>query len=78
MKTVTIEISDDLADQLTRLAKRCTSIDKRRDGSTSHGPLTVSGMLAMLAEDAGMTISRPGSWEGSNMSAVFTSHGYEL
>lgn len=32
----------------------------------------------MLAEDAGMIISRSGSWEGSNMATVLSSHGYQL
>ncbi|CAJ7811100.1 Uncharacterised protein [Burkholderia pseudomallei] len=32
----------------------------------------------MLAEDAGMVISRPGSWEGANLAQVLLSHGYEV
>jgi hypothetical protein len=42
----------------------------------THGLLTVAGTLAMLAEDVGMVWTRPGSWEGSNMAQVFSSHGY--
>jgi hypothetical protein len=32
----------------------------------------------MLAEDCGMVLTRPGSWEGTNMGQVRTSHGYEI
>ncbi|MDD2859682.1 MAG: hypothetical protein PHI71_01265 [Acidiphilium sp.] len=78
MKTLSIEIPDDLADQLEKLAKLCTDGDQARDGATTHGPLTVPALLAMLAEDAGMVLTRPGSWEGSNMDTVFSSHGYQL
>lgn len=42
----------------------------------THGLLTVAGTLAMLAEDVGMVWTRPGSWEGSNMAQVLSSHGY--
>ena len=78
MKTITIEIPDDLASQLEKLAMLCSNADQARNGATTHGPLTVPDLLAMLAEDAGMILTRPGSWEGSNMETVFTSHGYEL
>ena len=61
-----------------KLAKLCTEADQARDGATTHGPLTVPALLAMLAEDAGMVLTRPGSWEGSNMDTVFSSHGYQL
>lgn len=63
---------------LRALAVRCTDEHRRQKGFTSHGELTVSKLLAMLAEDAAMVISRPGSWEGSNMAQVFQSHGYEV
>lgn len=42
----------------------------------THGLLTVAGALEMLAEDLGMVETRPGSWEGSNMASVLSSHGY--
>jgi hypothetical protein len=44
---------------------------------TTHGKLSVSSLLAMLAEDAAMMNTRPGSWEGANMQHVFDSHGYQ-
>lgn len=76
MKVITIEIPDDLADQLEELASSCTEIDQNRNGATTHGELTVAGLLTMLAEDAGMVLTRPGSWEASNMAAVLSGHGY--
>ena len=48
------------------------------DGATTHGALDVKALLAMLAEDAAMTHSRPSSWEGSSMLQVLASHGYQL
>ncbi len=50
---------------------------RRTGGANTHGELTVNGLLAMLAQDAAMTISRPGSWEGANMLQVLESHGYQ-
>lgn len=78
MKRFTIEVSDDTATNLKSLAQLCTETDKSREGATTHGALTVQTLLAMLAEDAGMVISRPGSWEGANMEQVFQSHGYQF
>lgn len=53
-----------------------TSHQVREERACTHGPLTVSGALAMLAEDLGMVESRPGCWEASNMAQVLASHGY--
>lgn len=78
MKRIVIQVSEETATNLRALAGRCTDEHGRKDGFTSHGVLTVSTLLAMLAEDAAMVISRPGSWEGSNMAQVFQSHGYEV
>ena len=75
---VTIEITEKTAAELAELVKLCTEIDAEREGATTHGPLTVERLLVMLADDAGMVISRPGSWEGSNMATVLSSHGYQL
>lgn len=77
-KKISIEVSDATAANLRELAIRCTQENERREGSTSHGALTPATLLAMLAEDAGLVISRPGSWEGANMAQVLSSHGYEL
>ncbi|MDX9995661.1 MAG: hypothetical protein RBS28_10090 [Rhodocyclaceae bacterium] len=78
MKRITIQVSDEIADRLASLASACTRQNKRRDGATTHGPLDVTALMTMLAEDAAMVITRPGSWEGSNMAQVFSSHGYEV
>lgn len=78
MRRITIEVSDDTFAALGELASACSEADKFRQGFTSHGKLTPSKLLAMLAEDAGMVITRPGSWEGTNMTQVFSSHGYEV
>jgi len=75
---VIIEITEKTAAELAELVKVCTEIDAEREGATTHGPLTVERLLVMLADDAGMIISRPGSWEGSNMATVLSSHGYQL
>ncbi|MCD9046832.1 hypothetical protein [Luteimonas sp. MHLX1A] len=60
----------------TLLHRVNTSHQVRNEGACTHGPLTVVGLLAMLAEDAGMVESRPGSWEASHMAQVLASHGY--
>ncbi|MDR0577857.1 MAG: hypothetical protein LBI87_10075 [Candidatus Accumulibacter sp.] len=78
MKRITIQVSETTVASLCELAKRCTAANAYSGGFTSHGPLTVASLLAMLAEDAGMVITRPGSWEGANMAQVFSSHGYEV
>jgi hypothetical protein len=49
----------------------------RTDEFNSHGPLDLFVLVEMLLEDVAMTVSRPGSWEGSNMIQVLTSHGYK-
>lgn len=42
----------------------------------SHGPLDMQKLAAMLLQDVALSVSRPGSWEGSNMAQVLISHGY--
>ena len=78
MVTISIEVSDAVAADLVELARRCSEIDGVGDGVTSHGPLDVPALLAMLAEDAAMVIRRPGSWEGAGLGQQFASHGYEV
>ncbi len=78
MKYISVEVSDDLAARLDELANLCTQADQARGHATTHGALTASALLAILAEDAGMVISRPGSWEGANMKNVLDSHGYQF
>ncbi len=78
MPLIVVEVSDTTAASLTELAQQCTAADQARDGATTHGALTVPALLAMLAEDAAMAISRPGSWEGASLADLLTRHGYEL
>lgn len=78
MPSIQIDVSEETAQLIAELAKRCTDADRERNGATSHGPLAVKSLLTMLAEDAAMAISRPGSWEGANMITVLESHGYQF
>lgn len=78
MKRITITISEATEAALVDLAKACGEADKTRNGATTHGPLTPAQLLAMLAEDAGMVITRPGSWEAANLHQVLISHGYDV
>lgn len=75
-KTVTLRIPQALYDDLVVVAANCTRTHKANGGATSHGELDVPGLLLMLVQDAAMTNSRPGSWEGSNMQQVLDAHGY--
>ena len=74
----TIEVNNDTASALHELAGRCTLAHKHNGGYSSHGVLNVPSLLKMLADDAAMVITRPGSWEGANMAQVLSSHGYEV
>ncbi len=78
MKHIIVEVTDELAARLDELANLCTLADQTPEHATTHGALTASALLAMLAEDAGLVISRPGSWEGVNMTIVLDSHGYQF
>ena len=50
--------------------------ENQSDEANSHGALDMIVLAEMLMEDVALTVSRPGSWEGSNMRQVLTSHGY--
>jgi hypothetical protein len=76
MPAITIEIDEETVARLSELAQICTDVDQDHKGATTHGALTVPALLAMLAEDAAMVISRPESWEGTSMAALLSSHGY--
>ncbi len=78
MPRIQIDISAETARSIAELAERCTTADQERAGATTHGPLTAKSLLEMLAEDAALVITRPGSWEGANMATVLESHGYRL
>lgn len=73
---VTLELPEETYRDLRAVVAACNFADKQRAGFTTHGKLDVDRLLLMLAEDAAMTYSRPGSWEGANMQQVLDSHGY--
>ena len=75
---ITVEISAETAEVLDELITRCNESHRERERASTHGELTPSTLLAMLAEDAGLVIRRPGSWEGANLAQVLISHGYDL
>ena len=75
--TIPVVVDGETYDHLQTVVKNCNESDKAAEGITSHGQLDVPGLLAILAEDAAMTNSRPGSWEGANMQQVLDSHGYQ-
>lgn len=74
--SVTLNLTSDVYEHLQTVVKNCNHSNKEREGATTHGDLDVAGLLTMLAEDAAMTNSRPGSWEGAIMQQVLDSHGY--
>lgn len=78
MKRICIDVSDETAATLARLVQSCNDAHDARDGFTTHGKLSPERLLAMLAEDAAMVMTRPGSWEGANMAQVLMSHGYDV
>ena len=78
MKRICIDVSEETAATLAKLVQSCNESHDAHDGFTSHGKLTPASLLAMLAEDAAMVMTRPGSWEGANMAQVLMSHGYDV
>lgn len=78
---ITIEIDAEIAENLNLLIKNLSSAPVEgspKEEFNSHGRLTISSLAKMLLEDAAMAISRPGSWESSNMIDVLRAHGYEV
>lgn len=54
-------------------------LDDNQSGEfNSHGPLDMIVLAGMLLQDVALAVRRPGSWEGSNMIQVLTSHGYTV
>jgi hypothetical protein len=72
-KTMKIEI--EIPDKEFALIESLMDENQSSEGN-SHGPLDLFVLIEMLLEDVALTVSRPGSWEGSNMIQVLTSHGY--
>ena len=78
MKRLTIAVSDKTATELDELVRLLNDHHESIVRYSSHGRLTRASLLAMLAEDASLVVSRPGSWEGANMANVLSSHGYTV
>ncbi|WP_296948441.1 hypothetical protein [uncultured Massilia sp.] len=74
---VAIGLAAGMYADLLAVVNRCNRADNKNHGATTHGKLDVPKLIAMLAEDAAMTHSRPGSWEGANLLRVLDSHGYQ-
>lgn len=70
-----MKISFEIDNKTAELIKQIIKNNQGEDNT--HGPLTIEILAAMLFEDIALTIRRPGSWEGYNMAAVLTSHGYD-
>ncbi len=77
MPRITIEISASSALEIQSLVDSMNQQDNLERG-TSHGEMTMKKLITLLAEDAALVESRPGSWEGANMAAVLQSHGYRV
>lgn len=74
---VAIVLSHQTYTDLLKVVDSCNFADENRKGATTHGKLDISSLLGMLAEDAAMTNTRPGSWEAANLQQVLDSHGYQ-
>jgi hypothetical protein len=70
---ITVNISDADAELIRRFLATTRSVT-----ASSHGPLDMQKLAAMLLEDVALMVRRPGSWEGANMGTVMQSHGYGL
>ena len=77
MPRITIEIGASSALEIQSLVDKINQHDNLERG-TSHGEMTMKKLITLLAEDAALAESRPGSWEGANMAAVLQSHGYRV
>jgi hypothetical protein len=68
---LTIEISQD-----TKEAIQCF-LGRQHGDANTHGPLTLRSLAEMLMHDVALSERRPGSWEGSKMGDLLSSHGYQ-
>lgn len=74
---VAVSLGEGIYNDLLAVVDYCNRADHENGGATTHGKLDIPRLIAMLAEDAAMTNSRPGSWEGANLQQVLESHGYQ-
>lgn len=78
MLNIEFRISDEQADNLAELARRCGEAHAERPDATTHGALDLAGLLALLIEDAAMIINCPGSWEAEAIRQLLVRHGYKI
>lgn len=74
---VAVALDQETYNNLLVVVESCNRADHDNNGATTHRKLDVPKLLTLLAEDAAMTNTRPGSWEGANMQQVLDSHGYQ-
>ncbi|SAK90120.1 hypothetical protein AWB75_06270 [Caballeronia catudaia] len=63
MVRIELELDDSVHAALRSVVARCNAAHKSSGGANTHGELNVKKLLTLLAEDAAMMQSRPGSWE---------------
>lgn len=72
-----MKIEIEIPDEQFELIEEFTEANRSGEFN-SHGPLDLIVLAEMLLEDVALAVSRPGSWEGSNMIQVLLCHGYQL
>ena len=78
-----LKIEIELSDAQKAEIERCLECINRciKDGTfepLQPGLISLESLTAILLSDVAYTMSRPGSWEGSNMISVLRSHGYDI
>jgi hypothetical protein len=54
------------------LIRHCSWPRREEVTLSSHGPLDMPKLAAMLLQDVALMVQRPGSWEGANMAQVMS------
>jgi hypothetical protein len=70
-----LQITIDIPDDTAQLIEEYLAYYGKSECS-SHGPLTLQRLMTMLVEDLELSITKNGSWQGSNMQSVLRAHGY--
>jgi hypothetical protein len=68
---ITVTITDENAKLIQQFLDTTQGVT-----ASTHGPLDMKKLTAMLLHDVALMVRRPGSWEGANMRTVMESHGY--
>ena len=69
---ITIELSDQDAEDVKAVVAMCAT------ENSTHGKLTAKRLAEMLMQDVALANRRRGSWEGSKMGDLLSSHGYQV